>query len=53
MPLSVAQITNTSDLTLKNLGKQIKWTSVFYIEYGGPLIILPLLYLLGNREEYN
>ena len=53
MPLKVAQITENTVLNLKNLGPQIKWNSVFYIEYAGPLIILPLFFLLGKREEYN
>ena len=26
---------------------------VFYIEYGGPLLIFPLLYLLGHKDQYN
>lgn len=49
MPLSVAKINNESKLSVKNLGKQIKWDYVFFVEYGGPLIIFPLLYLLGAR----
>lgn len=53
MPLKIAGITNDSQLTLKNLGKQINWRLVFYIEYAGPLIIMPLLFLLGKKEQYN
>lgn len=49
MPLSVAKINNESKLSVKNLGKQIKWDYVFFVEYGGPLLIFPLLYLLGAR----
>ena len=53
MPLKVAQINENTPLVVKNLGAQIRWDYVFYIEYAGPLIIFPLLYLLGNKEEYN
>ncbi len=49
MPLSIAKITNETDLNLKNLGPQMKWHYVFYIEYAGPLIIFPLLFLLGHK----
>lgn len=51
MPLKYAKLP-TNKLNLKNLGKQIRWEMVFYIEYLGPIIILPLFYLLGKREEY-
>jgi len=37
---------------MKNLGKQIRWEHVFYIEYLGPILIMPLFYLLGKRESY-
>jgi very-long-chain enoyl-CoA reductase len=53
MPLSVAKITNDTELNLKNLGTQIRWDYVFYIEYAGPLLVFPLLFLLGKREDYN
>jgi very-long-chain enoyl-CoA reductase len=53
MPLNVAKVTNTTELALKNLGTQIKWNYVFYIEYAGPLIIFPLLFLLGHKADYN
>lgn len=36
-------------LSLKNLGKQIRWEHVFYIEYLGPIIILPLFYIFGKK----
>ena len=39
-------------LSLKNLGSQIKWKNVFYIEYLGPIIIFPLFYKFGKRELY-
>ena len=39
-------------LTLKNLGKQIRWEHVFYIEYLGPIIILPVFYALGKKGQY-
>ena len=50
MPLKVANISHDTVINLKNLGPQIKWGSAFYIEYAGPLIILPLLFFLGKRE---
>jgi very-long-chain enoyl-CoA reductase len=53
MPLNIANVTNETQINVKNLGPQIKWDYVFYIEYGGPLIIFPLLFLLGKREQYN
>ena len=49
MPLRVANITPATELNVKNLGPQIRWNYVFYIEYAGPLIIFPLLYLLGKK----
>lgn len=36
-------------LNLKNLGKQIKWELVFYVEYLGPILIMPLFYALGKQ----
>lgn len=39
-------------LQVKNLGKQIQWDYVFFVEYGGPLVIFPLLFLMGDRERY-
>jgi|JI61114BRNA_FD_contig_31_7456461_length_365_multi_2_in_0_out_0_1 very-long-chain enoyl-CoA reductase len=53
MPLNIAKVTNETQINIKNLGPQIKWDYVFYIEYGGPLIIFPLFFLLGKREQYN
>lgn len=53
MPLKLAKVANSTELALKNLGPQIRWNSVFYIEYAGPLIIFPLLFLLGHKEDYN
>lgn len=53
MPLSVAKITSETEIAFKNLGTQIRWDYVFYIEYGGPLLIFPLLYLLGHKDDYN
>lgn len=49
MPLRIAKIGNETDLNLKNLGPQMKWHYVFYVEYAGPLIIFPLLFLLGYK----
>ena len=53
MPLSIANVASSNNLAVKNLGKQIKWDYVFFVEYGGPLFIFPILYLLGFREHYN
>lgn len=53
MPLDVADIANANELAVKNLGKQIKWDYVFFVEYGGPMFIFPILYLLGFKEQYN
>jgi very-long-chain enoyl-CoA reductase len=52
MPLKIAKLP-INILSVKNLGKQIRWEMVFYIEYLGPIIILPLFYLLGKRESYS
>lgn len=53
MPLQLAGISPATELSVKNLGPQIKWNYVFYIEYAGPILIFPLLYLLGKRDQYN
>ena len=37
---------------VKNLGKQIRWEYVFYIEYLGPILIIPTFYFLGKRSQY-
>ncbi|EMD31292.1 hypothetical protein CERSUDRAFT_119845 [Gelatoporia subvermispora B] len=39
-----AGITDGSELTVKDLGPQISWRTVFLVEYGGPLVIHPLIY---------
>lgn len=42
------------ELNVKNLGKQISWRNVFFVEYAGPLLIFPILYLIGKRSHtYN
>ena len=38
---------------MKNIGKQVKWDYVFYIDYLGPIIIIPAFYFLGKREAYS
>ncbi|KAG0052186.1 3-oxo-5a-steroid 4- dehydrogenase [Gryganskiella cystojenkinii] len=35
-------------VTFKDLGPQISWRTVFLIEYGGPLVIHPLVYYLPS-----
>lgn len=51
MPIKIAKIAD-KNLVLKNLGKQIRWEMVFYIEYLGPILILPLFFMLGKKEAY-
>ncbi|KAJ3216109.1 3-oxo-5a-steroid 4- dehydrogenase [Dinochytrium kinnereticum] len=43
-PLASYGIGNGDTVTFKDLGPQIGWTTVFLIEYFGPLLIHPLLY---------
>lgn len=45
-------ISGKSEIMIKNLGKQIGWSTVFYIEYLGPIVIIPIFYLVGKREKY-
>jgi very-long-chain enoyl-CoA reductase len=40
-------------ITLKNLGKQISWKTVFLVEYAGPLIIFPLLSLITRGKGHD
>ncbi|KAF7796032.1 hypothetical protein EIP86_007202 [Pleurotus ostreatoroseus] len=42
--LASSEVTEGSELDAKDLGPQISWTTVFVIEYIGPLIIHPLMY---------
>ena len=51
MPFKFAKFPSNT-LGVKNLGKQIKWEMVFYIEYLGPILILPLFYMIGKKELY-
>ncbi|KAK2194619.1 bifunctional 3-oxo-5-alpha-steroid 4-dehydrogenase-very-long-chain enoyl-CoA reductase/Ubiquitin-like domain superfamily [Babesia duncani] len=37
-------VCNDSSLYFKDLGVQISWRLVFFLEYLGPLIIFPMLY---------
>ncbi|KAF9113843.1 3-oxo-5a-steroid 4- dehydrogenase [Mortierella sp. AM989] len=37
-------IKDGDSITFKDLGPQISWRTVFLIEYGGPLVIHPLIY---------
>jgi very-long-chain enoyl-CoA reductase len=45
-------LTGQSIIIVKNLGKQIGWSTVFYIEYLGPIVILPMMYFMGKRKNY-
>ena len=43
--LSDLGVENVATLTLKDLGPQISWRTVFLVEYAGPLVVHPLIYL--------
>jgi len=40
-------IENNARLTVKDLGPQINWRTVFIVEYAGPLLIHPIIYCLA------
>ncbi|KAL8679037.1 MAG: hypothetical protein Q9186_004665 [Xanthomendoza sp. 1 TL-2023] len=46
LPVSDTGLRDGSSIYVKDLGPQISWRLVFILEYLGPLIIHPLLYLL-------
>ncbi|KAG0232555.1 3-oxo-5-alpha-steroid 4-dehydrogenase-domain-containing protein [Mortierella sp. GBAus27b] len=46
--LSSYGIKDGDSVTFKDLGPQISWRTVFLIEYGGPLVIHPLVYYLPS-----
>lgn len=48
-PIKYSKLSNGLEISVKNIGKQIKWDYVFYIEYLGPIIIIPIFYFLGKR----
>jgi very-long-chain enoyl-CoA reductase len=45
-------LTEESVVLVKNLGKQIGWSTVYYLEYLGPIVIVPALYAIGDRKQY-
>jgi very-long-chain enoyl-CoA reductase len=42
-------IDESTTIYFKDLGPQIGWRTVFMIEYGGPLLILPIFYHFGKN----
>ncbi|KAG0261451.1 3-oxo-5a-steroid 4- dehydrogenase [Mortierella polycephala] len=46
--LSEYGLKDGDSVTFKDLGPQISWRTVFLIEYGGPLLIHPLIYYLPS-----
>ncbi|CAD8164341.1 unnamed protein product [Paramecium octaurelia] len=52
LPLNLSGIKNSQTLVVKDLGPQMLWGAVFYIEYLGPILMFFLLYKLGNQENY-
>lgn len=53
MPVELLKLDKHPELVLKNLGSQMGWAVVFYVEYLGPIVIYALCYLLGNRSNYS
>ncbi|CEH16871.1 Steroid reductase required for elongation of the very long chain fatty acids [Ceraceosorus bombacis] len=47
--LTEAGVRNGDTLYVKDIGPQVAWRTVFLAEYGGPLIINPLLYFAAPR----
>ncbi|KAG0307574.1 3-oxo-5a-steroid 4- dehydrogenase [Dissophora globulifera] len=41
-------IKDGDSITFKDLGRQISWRTVFLIEYGGPMLIHPLIFYLPS-----
>lgn len=52
LPIKFLQLEEGSQIGVKNIGKQIRWDYVFYLEYLGPIIIIPAFYFLGKRDKY-
>ena len=52
LPIKFLQLEEGSEISVKNIGKQIRWDYVFYLEYLGPIIIIPVFYFLGKRDKY-
>ncbi len=45
-PLSDYSLVDGSIILVKDLGPQVGWTTVFVLEYAGPLFVYPLFYFL-------
>ncbi len=48
-PLKLLGLQDQDELELKDLGSQMLWRSVFYLEYLGPILTYSAMYLLGKR----
>ncbi|KAK7524989.1 3-oxo-5-alpha-steroid 4-dehydrogenase-domain-containing protein [Phyllosticta citriasiana] len=46
--ISETGLRQRSNITVKDLGPQIAWRTVFLVEYAGPLLIHPLVYYLRD-----
>lgn len=49
LPIKFSKLSPYQKIIVKNVGKQIKWNYVFYLEYLGPILIIPAFYFLGKR----
>lgn len=52
IPYKLLKLEEDEVLVLKNLGSQLGWAVVFYVEYLGPMVIFAMCYLLGDKASY-
>jgi len=45
-------IVANSAITVKDIGSQVLWKTVFYVEYLGPILVAGICYLLGKSDNY-